>query len=151
MLFRSPENSSLFNAEPTIVEPLADSYTVVGSPTDRDRFLEKEALRKNEAAANKGGIDFDSKYLQMNMQGDGINIPVPQGFDWLLNTPIRGFTPQILDIVTGVGFELSFFKGLLTNQQQQTAKMNVMFRLAAAIMDHKFAMKGWVDSQAQVA
>jgi hypothetical protein len=103
---------------------------------------------KDEAMTNVGGIDFDSKYLQMNMQGDGVNIPIPKGFNWLLKTPISGFTPQILDIRSGIGIELSFFKGLLTPQEERTARANFPKSIA---VDYKFAMKEWVTEEIQVA
>jgi len=62
----------------------------------------------------RGGIDFNDKYLQMNMEGDGANVPCPKGFEWLLLRPIRGFVPEILEIQSGVGSALPFFKNLIT-------------------------------------
>jgi hypothetical protein len=62
-----------------------------------------------------GGIDFDPQYLQLNMQGDGGNVPVPSGFEWLLREPIRGFIPQILKIQSGLGSSLAFLGDLVAS------------------------------------
>ena len=93
---------------------------------------------------NVGGIDFDSKYLQMNMQGDGMNVPVPKGFEWLLTTPIRGFFPRILDIRSGTGLELAFFRGLITPEQERSARAHLPKPMA---VDHQFAMKEWASEE----
>jgi len=93
-----------------------------------------------------GGIDFDPKYLQLNMQGNAINMPIPKGFQWLLNTPIGGFSPNILKIRSGMGFELSFFKGLMTSQEERAAKEKVLMRFAACFMDHKYMMKQFTSA-----
>lgn len=87
-----------------------------------------------------GGIDFDAKYLDLNMKGEAIELSIPEGFQWLINTPIRGFTPQILDIRSGLGFQLSFFKGLLDEGQERTAKANAQGRMSLAAANHKFTM-----------
>ena len=73
------------------------------------------AWEKHQAqqAPVNGGIDFDSKYLQMNIQGDGaMAIPIPKGFEWLENQPISGFTPKILEIQSGTMQTLPFFQGI---------------------------------------
>ena len=107
-------------------------------PPDRAMIGQQERELKE-----KGGIDFDSKYLELNLKGEAINLPIPEGFEWMMNTPIRGFTPQILNIRSGIGVELSFFKGLLTPDQERTAKAKAQAHMSLALANHKFAMKEW--------
>jgi hypothetical protein len=73
----------------------------------------KEKADKAQASSKYGGIDFDDKYLQLNMQGNVMELAVPDGFDWLLQRPIQGFEPRIIDIRSGVGSKLSFLKGVI--------------------------------------
>ncbi len=133
-----------------------DSIVAASASVEASAQISPDNRAEDSNQANKasvavpervGGIDFDDKYLQMNLQGDAASIAVPQGFDWLLKTPIRGFTPKILDIQSGVGYTLSFFKGLLTPEQMEHAARKAAGlpeEIPTLVFDHKFKIKEWV-------
>ena len=96
---------------------LGDSL-LKGGESQGFQTVQKGTEGEVASASDLGGISMNEDLLEMEISGEMIEFPLPEGFDQINLDDFHGFQPLIIEIVPIQNVPL--FLGLTENKRRQT-------------------------------